>query len=139
MPFHSSGDLLDPGTEPWSSAFQADSLPSVPPGKGRQKLFDVLLMRVPSKAATAKSLQSCLILCDPIDSSPPGSPVQARTLEWVAIAFSNDQPRQHIINLDNILKSKDITLATKVHLVKAMVFPVVMYGCESSTIKKTEH
>ena len=42
-------------------------------------------------------------------------------------------------NLDNILKSKDITLPTKVHLVKAMVFPVVMYGCESWTIKKAVH
>ena len=42
-------------------------------------------------------------------------------------------------NLDSILKSKDITLPTKVHLVKAMVFPVVMYGCESWTIKKAEH
>ena len=42
-------------------------------------------------------------------------------------------------NLDSILKSRDITLSTKVRLVKAMVFPVVMYGCESWTIKKTEH
>ena len=42
-------------------------------------------------------------------------------------------------NLDSILKSRDITLPTKVHLVKAMVFPVVMYGCESCTIKKAEH
>ena len=42
-------------------------------------------------------------------------------------------------NLDSILKSRDITLSTKVHLVKAMVFPVVMYGCESWTIKKVEH
>ena len=42
-------------------------------------------------------------------------------------------------NLDSILKSRDITLSTKVHLVKAMVFPLVMYGCESWTIKKTEH
>ena len=41
--------------------------------------------------------------------------------------------------LDNMLKSRDITLSTKVHLVKAMVFPVVMYGCESWTIKKAEH
>ena len=41
-------------------------------------------------------------------------------------------------NLDNILKSRDITLPTKVHLVKAMVFPVVMYGCKGWTIKKTE-
>ena len=42
-------------------------------------------------------------------------------------------------NQDNILKSKDVTLPTKVHLVKAMVFPVVMYGCESWTVKKAEH
>ena len=42
-------------------------------------------------------------------------------------------------NLDSILKSRDITMATKVHLVKAMAFPVVMYGCESWTIKKAEH
>ena len=42
-------------------------------------------------------------------------------------------------NLDNLLKSRDITLLTKVRLVKAMVFPVVMYGCKSWTIKKTEH
>ena len=43
-----------------------------------------------------------------------------------------------MINLDNIFKSKDITLPTKVHLVKAMAFPVVMYGCESWTVKKAE-
>ena len=43
--------------------------------------------------------------------------------------------RKDVTNLDNILKSRDITLPTKVHLVKAMVFPVVMYGCESWTIK----
>ena len=41
-------------------------------------------------------------------------------------------------NLDSILKSRDVTLSTKVHLVKAMVFPVVMYGCESWTVKKAE-
>ena len=47
--------------------------------------------------------------------------------------------RKLMTNLDSILKSRDITLPTKVHLVKAMVFPVVMYGCESWTIKKAEH
>ena len=47
--------------------------------------------------------------------------------------------RKPMANLDSILKSRDITLLTKVHLVKAMVFPVVMYGCESWTIKKAEH
>ena len=47
--------------------------------------------------------------------------------------------RKVMINLDSILKSRDTTLSTKVHLVKAMVFPVVMYGCESWTVKKAEH
>ena len=47
--------------------------------------------------------------------------------------------RKAITNLDSILKSRDITLPTKVHLAKAMVFPVVMYGCESWTIEKAEH
>ena len=46
--------------------------------------------------------------------------------------------RKSMTNLDSILKSRDITLPTKVHLVKAMVFPVVMYGCESWTIKKAK-
>ena len=47
--------------------------------------------------------------------------------------------RKLMTNLDNILKSRDITLPTKVHLVKAIVFPIVMYGCESWTRKKAEH
>ena len=47
--------------------------------------------------------------------------------------------RKVVINLDSILKSRDITLPTKVHLVKAVVFPVVMYVCESWTVKKAEH
>ena len=47
--------------------------------------------------------------------------------------------RKAMTNLDSILKIREVTLPTKVHLVKAMVFPVVMYGCESRTIKKAEH
>ena len=47
--------------------------------------------------------------------------------------------RKAMANLDNGLKSRDITLMTKVHMLKAMVFPVVMHGCESWTIKKAEH
>ena len=47
--------------------------------------------------------------------------------------------RKAMTNLDSILKSRDITLPAKVHIVKAMVFPVVMYGCESWIIKKAEH
>ena len=47
--------------------------------------------------------------------------------------------RKVMTNLDSILKSRDLTLPTKIHIVKAMVFPVVMYGCESWTVKKAEH
>ena len=70
---------------------------------------------------------------DPMDCSLPGSSsihriFQAIVLEWGAMT-----------NLDSILKSRDITLPTKVRLVKAMVFPVVMCGCESWTVKKAEH
>ena len=62
------------------------------------------------------------------------------------ITADGDEIKRHLLlgrkfmtNLDSIFKSRDITLSTKVHLVKAMVFPVVMYGCESWAIKKTEH
>ena len=47
--------------------------------------------------------------------------------------------RKAMTNLDSVLKSRDITLSTKVHIVKAMVFSVVMYGCESWTVKKADH
>ena len=47
--------------------------------------------------------------------------------------------RKAMTNLDSLLKSRDVSLLTKVHLIKAMVFPVVMYGCESWTVKKAEH
>ena len=71
-----------------------------------------------------------------MDCSLPGSSVhgifQARVLEWGATAFS-------MTNLDSILNSRDITFLTKVHLVKAMVSPVVMYGCVRWTIRKNEH
>ena len=91
-------------------------------------------MTVKSESEVA---QSCLTLSDPRDCSLPGSYVhgisQARVLEWGATAFSA------MTNLDSILKSRDITLPVKVCIVKTMVFPVVMYGCESWTIKKAEH
>ena len=93
---------------------------------------------------------------------------QARVLEWGAIAFSvevetvsdfiflgckitadgdcSHKIKRHLLlgrkamtNLDSILKSRDITLPTKVHLFRAMAFPVVMYGCESQTLRKAEH
>ena len=76
---------------------------------------------------------------------------QCQTLFWGGSKITADSDCSHEIkrrlllgrkvmtNLDSILKSRDITLSTKIHLVKAMVFPVVMYGCESWTIKKAEH
>ena len=109
-------------------------------------------------------VQSCLTVCDPMDCSSPGFSVhgihQIRILEWVAIPSSRDlhnpgiepgsptlqddsllsePPGKPVTNLGSILKIRDITLLTKVCIVKAMVFPVVMYGCESWTIKKAEH
>ena len=90
-------------------------------------------MKVKSESEVAQSYQT---LSDPMDCSLPGSSAhgifQAKVLEWGAIAFS-------MTNLDSTLKSRDIILSTKVRLVKVMVFPVVMYGCESWTITKTEH
>ena len=76
-----------------------------------------------------------------MDCSLPGSSVhgifQARVLEWGAITKTRLLlGRKVTTNLDSVFKSRDITLPIKVHLVKAMVFPVVMYGCESCTIKK---
>ena len=97
-------------------------------------------MLVPWKKSYGKPnvvlvIQSCPTFCDPMDYSPPGSSVhgipQARILVWVAISFSRDLPNPGMANLESVLKSRDITLPTKVHLVKAMVFPVVMYRCES--------
>ena len=77
-----------------------------------------------------------LTLCNPMDWSLSGSSIhgifQARVLEWVAFAFS-------VTNLDSIFKSRQVTLQTKAGLVKAMVFPAVMYDCESWTIKKAKH
>ena len=75
---------------------------------------------------------------------------QRQTLIFLGSKISTDgdwshEIKRHLLlrrvmtNLDSISKSRDITLPTKVHLVKAMVFPVVMYGCESWTIKKAEH
>ena len=101
----------------------------------------------------------CLTLCDPVDYSMSGSPVldylQVAKLHvhWTgdhhllpssAYAFNLSQHQGLFQWIGSshpvaILKSRDITLSTKVRLVKAMVFPVVIYGCESWTIKKAEH
>ena len=63
--------------------------------------------------------------------------IKKRWQEYTEEVYKKDLP--NMTNLDSILKSRDITLPTKVHLVKAMVFPLVMYGCESWTMKKAEH
>ena len=93
LPCPPPGDLPNPGIEPRCPTLQADSLLSVPPGKPINAIDLYKHYRCISAAAAAKLLQSCPILCDPIDGSPPGSPtpwiLQARTLEWVAISFSN--------------------------------------------------
>ena len=67
--------------------------------------------------------------------------VAPKSLQMVTAAMKlKDTPWEKVMtNLDSILESRDITLPTKMRLVKAMVFPVVMYGCESWTIKKGEH
>ena len=106
-------------------------------------------MKVKSESEDA---QSCPTPSDPMDCSLPGSSVhgifQARVLEWGATADSDCSHkikiclllgRKAMTNLNSILKSRESTLLTKVHLVTAMVFPVVMYGYENWTIKKTEH
>ena len=74
---------------------------------------------------------------------------QCQTLFWgapkslqmvtAAMQLKDAYSLEVMTNLDSIFKSRDITLPTKVHLVKAMVFPVVMYGCESWTVNKAEH
>ena len=68
--------------------------------------------------------------------------VAPKSLQMVTVAMKL-RPlllgRKVMTNLDSILKSRDITLPTEVHLIKAVVFPVVMYGCESWSIKKAEH
>ena len=76
---------------------------------------------------------------------------QCQTLFWEGSKIAADDDCSHeikkrlllgrkvITNLDSVLKSRDITLPTKVRLVNAMIFPVVMYGCESWTVKKAEH
>ena len=99
-------------------------------------------MKVKSESEVA---QSCLTLSDPMEPSRLLHP-----WDFPGRSTGVDGDCSHVIrrclllgrkamtNLDSILKSRDITLPTKVHLVKAMVFPVVMYGCESWTIKKAE-
>ena len=100
----------------------------------RQASLSVTNTRSSLKLTSIESVMPSthLILCRPVFLLPP-IPPSIRV-------FSNESTLcMRWPNLDSILKSRDITLPTKVHLVKAMVFPVVMYGCESWIIKKAEH
>ena len=110
MPSPPPGDLPNPGIEPKSPALQADSLPSEPPGKPPVLYIHIPLIYPPPDGDCSNEIQRRLLL-----------------------------GRKIMTNLDNILKNRDITLPTKVHLVKAIIFPMVMYGYESWTIKKPEH
>ena len=113
-----------------------------------------LLMRVKSRASLKLNMQNTKIMASgPITSWQ----IDGKTMETVTdfiflgskVTADDDcshEIKRHLLlgrkalkNLDSILKSRAITLPTKVHLVKAMVFPVVMYGCKSWTIKKAEH
>ena len=115
-----------------------------------------LLMKVKEeneKAGIKLSIQKTKIMAsDPITSWQTGETMETVTdFIFLGSKITMDSDCSHEIktclllgrkamsNLDSILKSRDITLPTKVHLIKAMVFPVVMYGCESWTIKKAEH
>ena len=76
--------------------------------------------------------------CSPPGDLPyPGIKPRSPTLQ--ADSLPSEPPGKPMTNLDSVLKNKDITLPTKVRLVKDIVFPVIMYGCESWTIKKAEH
>ena len=111
------------------------------------------LQMLTAVTAAAKSLQSCLTLCNPVKAhQAPQSLGFYRQEYWSGLPLpspgdgdcSHEIERRFLLgrkvmaNLDSLLKSRDITLPTKVHLVKAMVFPVVMYGCDSWIIKKAE-
>ena len=117
MPFPSPGDFPNPGIEPRSPTVQADSLPAEPQGKPKN---------------TGVGSLSLLQGIFPTQESNRG------LLHCRQILYQLSYQGSPVTNLDGILKSRDITLPTKVRLVKAMVFPLVMYGCESWTIKKAE-
>ena len=77
--------------------------------------------------------------CQTLFWGAPKSPQKVIAAMKLEDAYSLEKKKIYMTNLDSIVKSRDITLPTKVHLVKAMVFPVVMYGCENWTMKKAEH
>ena len=126
FPFPSPGDLTNPGIKPRLLHWQVDSLPLshlIEESKSFDKCFEL------DSVQFSRSVVS--------DSLRPHELQHARA-PCPSIKRHLLLGRRVMTNLDSILKSRDVTLSTKVHLVKAMVFPVVMYGSESWTIKKAE-
>ena len=121
------------------------------------KELKILLMKVKEKSekvALKLSIQKTKIMASgPITSWQIGAETMETVRDFIFLGFkitadgdcSHEIKRRLLLarkvmtNLDSILKSRDITLPTKVRLVKAIIFPVVMYGCESWTVKKAEH
>ena len=123
-------------------------------GKEELKSFLMKMKKEIKKDGLKLNIQKTkLIACGPITSWSTDEGTMETMKEFIlgglkitADGDCNHESKRHLLlgrkvmtNLDSILKSRDITLPTKVCLVKAMVFPVVMYGCESWTVKKAEH
>ena len=115
----SPGDLPNPGIELRSPTLQADSLAAEPQGKPKNPGVGSLSL-LQGIFPTQESNQG-LLHC-----------------RQILYQLSYERSRKAMTNLDSILKSRDITLPTKIHIAKAMVFPIVVYGSESWTIKKAE-
>ena len=134
------------GSNPGLPALQADTLPSKP----LEKLID-RYVEVSEKVGLKLNIQKTKIMASgPITSWQTGGEMVADFIFWASKITANGNcsheikrrlllGRKAMTNVDSILKSRDITLSTKVHLIKAMVLLVVMYECESWTIKKAEH
>ena len=149
LTFPSPGDLPDPGIEPRFPTLRADALLYELPGKP-----NVMECQITVWPFEGNNIQKTRIMASsPITSWQTGGETMETVTNFIFLGskITADGHRSHGIkrplllgrkvmtNLDNIFKSRDITLPTNVHLVKAMVFPVVMYGCESWTVKKAEH
>ena len=142
LPFPSPEDLPDPGIEPRSPALQVDALTTEVPGKPYICVYGLKLNIQRMKIMASGPITSWQI------DGETGKTVADFILGGSKVTadgdFSHEIKRCLLLgrkvktNLDSIFKSRDITLPTKVPLVKAMVFPVVMYGCKSWTIKKIE-
>ena len=161
LPFLPPVYLSNPGTEPmspvspaWAGGFFTTEPPEEPEIREELKSLLMKVKEESEKVGLKLNIQKTKIMASGRITSWE---IDGETVETVSdFIFGGSQitadgdcsheikrrlllGRRVMSNLDSILKSRDITLPTKVHLVKAMVFPVVMYGCESWTVKKAEH